>query len=50
MNFHGEINTTAGPIGGTNRRLPDIWKISQLGYAQKISLEKGIEICLKGDR
>ena len=33
--------------GGTKIRLPDIKKIKQLGFKQKITLEEGIKIILK---
>jgi nucleoside-diphosphate-sugar epimerase len=43
----GSIETSTGPNGGTSRRLPDIKKITQLGFIPKISLEEGLSICLK---
>ena len=49
MDYRGEITTSVGPSGGTNRRLPDIEKISHLGFDQKISLESGLQICIKGN-
>jgi UDP-glucose 4-epimerase len=50
MDFRGEINTSIGPNGGTSRRLPDIRKISHLGFDQQVSLESGLKICIKGNK
>ena len=47
MDFRGDIKTSIGPSGGTSRRLPDIGKISRLGFTQKFSLESGLQICVK---
>jgi UDP-glucose 4-epimerase len=47
IEYEGEIHSTVGPMGGTNRRLPNIQKISRLGFVQRFSLESGIRICLK---
>ena len=39
-----KVNIKAGPLtkGSTNRRCPEITKISLLGYKQKVSLKEGI--------
>jgi len=47
MNFRGDIQTSIGPSGGTSRRLPNIEKISRLGFVQKYSLKAGLELCIK---
>ena len=47
MGFRGEIKTSSGPIGGTSRRLPDISKIVNLGFDKKVSLESGLQVCIK---
>ena len=50
MDFRGEITSSIGPNGGTSRRLPDISKISHLGFDQKILLESGLQICVKENK
>jgi nucleoside-diphosphate-sugar epimerase len=50
IDFDGEIKTSIGPNGGTSRRLPDIRKISHLGFEQKFSLEAGLQICVKENK
>ena len=36
------IEATAAPVGGTERRCPDISKLSALGYSPKVSLQQGL--------
>jgi UDP-glucose 4-epimerase len=38
-----EIKTSETPLGETNRRIPDISKITDLGFKQEIKLKRGIE-------
>lgn len=47
--FGREIVIVPGKLaeGGTKRRLPDISKITKLGYKPKISLQQGIQITAK---
>lgn len=41
-----DIIATPAPAGGTNRRCPDISKLSALGYTPKVSLDEGLDgIC-----
>jgi nucleoside-diphosphate-sugar epimerase len=50
IGFDGQILSSIAPSGGTNRRLPDISKISKIGYVQKVPLEVGIGICVEGEK
>ncbi len=38
------FNHTTMPEGGTNRRIPDITKIENLGFHQSVDLEKGLKM------
>jgi UDP-glucose 4-epimerase len=41
-----EIIATPAPVGGTNRRCPDITKLAALGYEPKVSFKEGLnDIC-----
>jgi dTDP-glucose 4,6-dehydratase/UDP-glucose 4-epimerase len=46
MGYHGQIETSEAPLGGTSRRLPDLTKITALGYSPSVSIEQGIKACL----
>jgi UDP-glucose 4-epimerase len=37
-------HNTSLPVGGTNRRVPDISKIENLGFRQQISLKNGLNM------
>lgn len=46
--FHPEVEKHPAPPGSVRRRLPDIKKIMNLGFLEKVSLEQGIRTCLRG--
>lgn len=47
--YNKELNLKflPAPLGETTRRCPDIQKIAQLGFEQRISLEQGITLMIK---
>jgi len=38
------VSNTSLPIGGTNRRVPDITKIENLGFRQQVNLKNGLHM------
>ena len=44
INFNGEIHWDTEKPDGTYRKLQDVSKLNQLGWKEKISLDKGIEL------
>ena len=45
-----KLKFVPAPLGETTRRCPDIQKITQLGYRQRISLAQGIELMIKSQQ
>jgi dTDP-glucose 4,6-dehydratase/UDP-glucose 4-epimerase len=46
MGYDGKVETSNAPAGGTSRRLPDLTKITALGYSPSVSIEQGVKACL----
>lgn len=46
MGYDGKIENSNAPAGGTSRRLPDLTKITALGYSPSVSIEQGVKACL----
>jgi nucleoside-diphosphate-sugar epimerase len=43
LDIHMNLNFSDTPLGETSRRVPDITRIQEMGFTQKISLGEGLK-------
>ena len=43
LDMHMNVNFSDTPLGETSRRVPDITRIQEMGFTQKISLSEGLK-------